>query len=471
VRAFFVAVALLLPLAAGCGSDSAAPPAGAEIAPATAEFFLSVRTDFDSEEWQQAVDVVERFPDSDRAVRFLLQELGLEDVDVQARLEAALGPETDIVAFGPGEEGVAVGLTQPEDPARLEQVLADLPEEFVTREIEGWTAFSDSEAALDRFEDARSEGTLAESEAFTEAMGDVDGDALLRAYLNGENIEAPLAGGQVPSLALSLAAEEGGVRLRGSADLGEEAETIVPDNFSAELPETIPGGVLLYVGTSDVEASLSALRDLLAETMPEFDRDLARVENELGVSLEEGVFPLFRGETALYVRPGLFIPEVTLLTEVEDEAAAVATLDELVAGLEEYLPGISGLAEVEIAGVAAKQIPITPPFALYYAAFDGRLVVTSSRDGIASLREDEDRLADDEDFRDALEQAGVPEETSGFAYVSLEDAIQYVYGFAEQAGDEVPPVVRANLEALQNLVVYSEKDGSALRFAGFLGVD
>jgi Protein of unknown function (DUF3352) len=460
VRAFFVAVALLLPLAVGCGSDSAAAPAGAEIAPATAEFFLSVRTNFDSEEWQQAVDVVERFPDSDRAVRFLLQELGLEDVDVRARLGPALGPETDIVTFGFAEEGVAVGLTQPEDPARLEDVLADLPEEFVTREIEGWTAFSDSEAALDRFEDARSDGTLAESDAFTEAMGDIDGDALLRAYLNGENIDAPLAGGQVPSLALSLAAEEGGVRLRGSADLGEEAETIVPDNFSAELPETIPGGVLLYVGTSDVEASLSALRDLLAETMPEFDRDLARVENELGVSLEEDVFPLFRGETALYVRPGLFIPEVTLLTEVEDEAAAVATLDELVAGLEEYVPGISGLAEVEIAGVAAKQIPITPPFALYYAAFDGRLVVTSSRDGIASLREDEDRLADDEGFRDALEQAGVPEETSGFAYVSLEDA-----------GDEVPPVVRANLEALQNLVVYSEKDGSTLRFAGFLSVD
>jgi hypothetical protein len=471
VRAFFVALALVLPLGVGCGEESAAVPAGAEIAPATAALFLSITTDFDSEEWQQAVAVAERFPDSERAVEFVLKELGLDDVDVQAQLEPALGPETDLVALGFGEEAVAVGLTQPEDAEQLQAVLADLPGDFVTREIDGWTAFSDTTAALDRFESERSQGTLAESAAFSEAMGDVDGDALLRAYVNGENMEAPFPGGEVPSLALSLAAEEGGVRLRGSADLGDERETIVPDTFSAELPETIPGGVLLYVGTSDLEASFSALRDLLAETMPEFDRDFARLENEIGVSLEEDVFPLFRGETALYLRPGLFIPEVTLVTEVEDEGAAVATVDELVDALEEYVPGAQAARQTEIAGVQATEVPLVPPVALYYAAFDGRLVVTTSAEGIAALREEEDRLADDADFGDALDEAGVPDETSGFAYVSLEDAIRYLYGFAEQAGDEVPPVVRANLEPLQRVVVYSEKDGSRLRFAGFLGVD
>ena len=471
MRAFLVALALVLPLAVGCGGDSASGPAGAEIAPVTSELFLSVRTDFESEEWQQVVDIVERFPDSDRAVGSLLRELGLEDADARAELEPALGPETDLVAFDLAGEGEAVGLTQPEDPAKLEEVLAGLEEDFVTREIEDWTAFSESEAALDRFESDRSEGTLADSDAFTEAMGDVDGDAFLRVYVNGENIETPLAGREVPGLALSLAAEEGGVRVEGSSRLDEEAETIVPDPFSAELPETVPGGVLLYVGTSGLEGSLSALRDLLAETMPEFDRDLARVENEIGVSLEEDVFPLFRGETALYLRPGLFIPEITVVTEVEDEAAAVATLDDLVAALEEYVPGAQAAREREIEGVQATEVPLVPPFALYYAAFDGRLVVTTSTEGIAALREDEDRLADDPEFEAALDEAGLPEETSGFAYVSLEGAIEYVFGFAEQAGDLVPPVVRANLEPLQGLVVYAEKDGSRLRFAGFLGVD
>jgi uncharacterized protein DUF3352 len=472
VRAsLLVALALLLPLAAGCGADEPAGPAGAEIAPATAELFVSVRTDFDSEEWAQAAALVERFPDSDRAIEFFLDELGLTGLDLEADLAPALGPETDLVAFDLAGEGEAVGLTQPEDPDKLRELLGDLDEDVVTRNIAGWTAFSDSEAALDRFESDRAKGTLAESERYSATIAEIDTGALVQVYLDGEGLEAPFPGGQAPTLGLSLAAEENGARLEGVADLGEEGESIVPDAFAAELPEVVPAGVLLYLGVSDLEASLSALRDFLAEAAPEFERDLARVESQIGVSLEEDVFPLFRGETALYVRRGLFIPEVTLVTEVEDEAAATGTLDDLVTALGEFVPGAQDAREVDIEGVTATEVPLVPPVSLYYAAFDGRLVVTTSREGIASLRDEEDRLADDADFNAALEEGDVPDETSGFAYVDLEEAIRYVIGFAEQAGDSVPPVVRANLEPLQSLVVYGEKDDSVLRFSAFLTVD
>jgi Protein of unknown function (DUF3352) len=470
MRTLFLLLALLVPLAAGCGSSSSSGPAGAAVAPASAHLFVSVATDFGSEEWQQAEEVLGNFPDADKAVGSFLRELGLENADLREDLEPALGPETDLVVLDFSGDGVAVGLTQPDDDAKLGQVLAELDEELVTREIDGWTAFSDSAANLDRFESEKADGTLAGSERYEDAMAEVDGEALVQVFMNGEGVETPLPGGQVPTGALSLGAEDGGARLEGFFDSGEDAG-LLGENFAAELPEVVPAGAIVYAGANDLEGTFSAVRDMFAEAMPEFDRDLARVEHELGVSLEEDVFPLFAGETALYVRPGLFIPEVTLVTEVEDEAAAMATLDTLVAGLGEYLPGVSGATGVDIAGVAAKEIPIRPPIALYYAAFDGRLVVTSSKDGIASLREDEDRLADDEDFQDALEQAGMPDETSGFAYVDLEDAIPYVLGFVEQAGDEVPPLVRSNLEPLQQLVVYGEKDGSAVHFAGFLGVD
>jgi Protein of unknown function (DUF3352) len=470
MRIFFLLLALLVALAAGCGPSSSSGPAGAEVAPASAQLFVSVATDFDSEEWRQAEEVLGNFPDADKAVGSFLRELGLENADLREDLEPALGPETDLVVLDFSGDGVAVGLTQPEDQAKLEQVLAELDEELVTREIDGWTAFSDSAANLDRFESEKADGTLAASEQYEDVIAEVDGEALVQVFMNGEGVETPFPGGQVPTGTLSLGAEDGGVRLEGFLDSGESGG-LLGENFAAELPEVVPAGAIVYAGANDLEGTFSAVRDMFAEAMPEFDRDLARIEHELGVSLEEDVFPLFAGETALYVRPGLFIPEVTLVTEVEDEAAAMATLDKLVAGLGEYLPEASGVTEVEIAGVAAKEIPISPPIALYYAAFDGRLVVTSSKDGIASLREDEDRLANDEDFRDALEQAGMPEETSGFAYVDLEDAIPYVLGFVEQAGDEVPPLVRSNLEPLQQLVVYGEKDGSAVHFAGFLGVD
>jgi Protein of unknown function (DUF3352) len=477
MRGFLVLLALLVPLAAGCGSSSPSGPAGAEVAPASAQLFLSVATDFDSEEWQRARDVLDSFPDSDQAVDFLLRELELDRVDVREDLEPALGPETDLVVLDFSDEGVAVGLTQPEDRERLEQVLADLDEELVTREIGGWTAFSNSEANLDRFESERAEGTLAGSEEYEDVMAEVDRDALVQLFVNGAGIdvndagvEPPFPGGEVPTLGLSFTAEDGGVRLEGFSDSAEEVG-LLGENFAAELPDVVPAGALVYLGANDLEGTFSAYRDMLAEAMPEFDRDLARVESELGVSIEEDIFPLFAGETALYVRPGLFIPEMSLLTEVEDEDAAMATLDNLLAGLGEFVPEAPGATEVEVAGVTAKEIPISPPISLFYAAFDGRLVVTTSKDGISSLREGEDRLADDEDFQDALEQAGVPDETSGVAYVDLEKAIPYVLGFAEQAGDAVPPQVRSNLEPLRRLVVYGEKDGSAVHFAGFLGVD
>ena len=470
MRAFLAAaLALLVLLAAGCGSDSPTGPAGAEVAPASAELFLSVVTDFDSEEWSQAAEVAEKFPDADRALAFLLEDAGLAELDVREDLEPALGPETDVVVFDLASGAQAVGLTQPDDAQKLEDVLAELDEDLVTRQIGEWTAFSDSEAALDRFEADRDEGTLADSEAYQDAMADVDQGGILRLYLNGEGLEAPLAGDQ--ALGLSVGAEEEGVRVEGASSGAGEAGDVAPENFAAELPDVVPGGVLAYFGTSNIEASLSATRDLFAEAMPEFDRDLARIEAEIGVSLEEDLFPLFRGETALYVRPGLFIPEVTLLTEVEDEEAALATMGDLVSALDEYLQVGQGAREVEIAGVQVTEVPLAPPVSLFYSAFDGRLVVTTSSGGIEALRDDEDRLADDPDFTDALEQADVPDEISALAYVRLGEAIPYVLSLAEQGGDEVPALVRANLEPLDSLVLYSSQDGETMRFAGLLAVD
>lgn len=473
VRAsLLTALVLLLPLAAGCGSESATGPAGAEIAPASAELFISVATDFDSDEWAQAANVLAKFPDAEKALDMLLTEAGLEDFEVRRDLEPALGPETDLVAWDLAGESQAVGLTQAEDPEKLGEILAKLEEELVTREIGGWTAFSDSEAALDQFESARAEGTLASSAQYEETMSRVDRGALVQLYLNGKGLDAPFPGADVPSLGLSFGAEEGGVRLEGVVEIGDDGRGILPgENFAAELPERVPGGVLLYVGANNLEQGLSSLRDLLAETMPDFDRDLARVEHELGVSLDEDVFPLFSEETAVYVRSGLFIPEITLVTEVTDEDAAMSTLGKLVSALGEYVPAAQDTRDVEIAGVQAKEIPLSPPVGLYYAAFEGLLVVTTSADGIAAVRKEDDRLADDPDFRDALDAAGVPDETTGFAYVNLEDAIPYVLGFVEQGADTVPPVVRSNLEPLRRLVVYGEKDGTRVRFAGFLAVD
>ena len=484
VRSLALLVLFVLPLAVGCGATTSSGPAGAAVAPAGAELFLSVRTDSGSGQWKQAANLVEKFPDSDKALAWLVGQLTAKSIDFRRDVEPALGTETDIVGLDLSGEGEFVGLTQPDDAEKLKEVLGKLDEGIVTRELgDGWTAFSDSESALDRFDSAGKNGTLAGSSDYEDAMAEVDQDALLRLYLNGGGLQDALqqeghlpAGalgvlfpeGKVPSLGLSLKAEGGGLRLRGAAKLAGDEGGIAPDNFKAELPEEVPGGALLYVNVNDLEGSFSTLRDFFAEVAPDFDRDVARVEANLGVSLEEDVFPLFSGETALYVRPGFLIPEVTLVTHIDDESAAMATVGKLVAGLHDYLPGAQQVQDVDIDGVQAKEMPISPPFSVYWAAFDGHLVISSSRDGIAQLRKHGDRLADDSDFRDALAKAGVPDETTGFAYVNLHDAIPYVLGLA---GGGVPDVVRANLEPLDNVVFYGSKDGRTLKFAGFLALD
>jgi hypothetical protein len=482
VRTLTVLVLALLSLAVGCGEQGAASgPAGASIAPASAAFFVSIRTDSGSDQWQQAEDLIAKFPDGQRAVDSFLEELSGKGIDFQGDLQPALGPETDIVGLDLSGEGEFVGLTQPDDVQKLKDVLAKLDATVVTRDVDGWTAFAETEAALDQFEAARDDGSLEGSSDYQDALAQVNEDALALVYVNGSAVQDQmptepgvppealdsLFGGKVPSMAFSLAAQEDGAKVEGAALLADENLAIAPENFKAELPDEIPGGALVYLGFNDLEQALSAYRDALAEADPDVDRDIARIEAELGVSLEEDVFPLFADEAALYVRPGLLIPEVTLITHVEDEQAAMTTVDKVVAALAEYVPAAQQVNEVEIDGIQAKEVAVSPPISVYYAAFDGHLVVTTSRDGIAQLRQDDDRLADDSAFNDALEQAGVPEETAGFAYVNLHEAIPYVLNYVGTIPDEV----RRNIEPLESLVLYSSKDGRTLKFAGFLGVD
>jgi Protein of unknown function (DUF3352) len=482
VRSLTVLIVTVLALAAGCGEqDAASGPAGASIAPVSAAFFVSIRTDSDSEQWQQAKDLIAKFPDGQRAIESILSELSSKGVDFETELRPALGPETDIVGLDLSGEGEFVGLTQPDDVQKLKGVLTKLEAQMVTREVDGWTAFAETETALDHFESARDSGTLEGSSDYQDAVSQVNTDSLALLFVNGSAIQKELPanegvppealdsvfGGKVPSMAISLAAEENGAKVEGAALLTDENLAVAPENFKAELPDIVPGGALVYVGFSNLEQALSAYRDALAEADPDVDRDIARVEAEVGISLEEDVFPLFAGEAALYVRPGFLIPEVTLVTHVDDEQAAVATVDKIFKALAEYLPAAQHVNEVQIDGIDAKEVAVSPPVSVYYAAFDGRLVVTTSREGIAQLRQDGDRLADDSSFKDALEQAGMPDETAGFAYVNLHEAIPYVLNYVGTVPDEV----RRNVEPLESLVLYSSKDGHTLKFAGFLGVD
>jgi hypothetical protein len=482
VRSFALLSLLLVALVAGCGEDAASGPAGASVAPANAQLFVSIDTDTGSEQWKQAGVLLDKFPGGNKLIGSALDELSKEGLDFHEDIEPALGPETDIVGLDLSGEGEFVGLTQPDDAQKLKDLLATGDQPMVSREIDGWTVFSDSDAVLDKFDAARKQGTLADASDYQDAIGEVNQDGLVQLYLNGSGLAETIAkeqgtsaaqldtffpGGKIPSFAVSVTAEENGARVEGASTSTDET-AFTTDNFKAELPDEVPGGVLLYADGNNLEQAFSNARDALAEQDPQFDQDLARLEAQIGVSLEEDVFPLFSGETAFYVRPSLIIPEVTLVTHVDDEDAAMATVNKLATAIDQYVPGAQRVIDVDIDGVKAKQMAISPPVSLYWAAFDGHLVLSTSRAGIADLKSGDNRLADDEDFKRALEQVDMPDETAGFVYVNLHDAISSILGLG---GENVPPDVRANLEPLDGLVFYSSKDGEALRFAGFLAVN
>jgi Protein of unknown function (DUF3352) len=475
--------------AAGCGGGTAAVGGeAASIVPAEAAVYVSGNTDFESEEWQQAEALVRKFPDGERAIGELLTKLESEEgLSFEEDVKPALGPEVALVVLDVTENDAAfVGLTQPRDQAKFEELLAIDNDPAVSEQVDGWTVFSDKQESIDAFKAARDGETLADSQAYEETMDGLE-DGVVSVFVNGEAFEtllgaapevsqadlrALLPGGKIPSLGAVVRAEDDGARLDGNAVFGGDLEEsgLAAASYEAELPGVVPSGVLAYLSFNDFESQLSALRDSLAQLQPEFESQLGMAEGVLGVSLEEDIGPLFAGESALYVRRGAPIPEITLLTEVEDEARAVATLDDLVAGLGAFAE-LPEPETTEVAGVQVRELRIEPPFSLFYGAFDGRLVVTSSREGIVDLREEGDRFADEDGFQEAKDKAGLPDETGGWGYVNLADALPLLFDYAEVDGGTVPPEARSNTEPLRSLVFYSTTDANRARFSLFLGIE
>ena len=478
-------VAALLPVLAGCGSGSDVGGA-ADVVPADVFVYASVDTDFDGDGWAALEEFAARFPEGDNLMQSLAEELSDENVDFETDVKPALGPEVAFVVLrapAPPDLEQVVLLLQPDDDAAFQRLLETSDEPPVTDEVEGWTVVAEQQESLDLFRAGLDGPRLDSSEDFDRAMEDLEDGALARVFVNGERLteayqadpssaqqlEALLPGGRMPSFGMTFGVEPDSVRIDGRAVFAGE-NPFATDSYSANLPEKVPGDVLAYVSFNDLESAFSAFRDAAAESDPEAERQLGMAEGFLGVSLEEDVLPLLSGEGAVYARQGAIIPEVTLVTEIENEDEAMATLDQIVQAARGFAPHLGSPTTVEIDGVEARELPVSPAMSLYYAAFDGLLVVTSSQEGIAALREEGDRLSDSEAFDDALDGAGVPGETQGFGYVDLQRAVPLFLGFAE-AGDAATDEARGYLEPLQSLVFYGDQDDETASFTLFVGVE
>ena len=187
--------AFVLPVV-GCAEGSSSGAAGAGVAPAGAQVFVSLDTSFESSNWEAAHALLAKFPDGNRAIASFMQEVDGLGADFEQDVKPALGPETDLVALDVNGGGKVVGLTQPSDRAKLDALLERSHEPLVSRGIDGWVAFSDSEANLDEFERLRSDGTLEADDDYQKVSGEVGDDPLAQVYVSPSAFSSPV---QVPS--------------------------------------------------------------------------------------------------------------------------------------------------------------------------------------------------------------------------------------------------------------------------------
>ena len=473
VRYLLTAALAAALVAAGCSGAEPAASADAAPAPADTAVYVTVDTDRESVQWQQVEELLKRIPGAEQAVEDGLGEaLGKAGLEWDGDVAPALGPTVALVL--PGKSSDPVLLTQPEDEAKLDALLAKSDENPVAREIDGWTAVAEDEAALDAYERALSGEQLSGQAAFAEAMAELPEDALARVYVRGDALDlaglsqsiAGLGGGGLASpgtlglgtLAAAVVAEDEGMRVVGSAQ-----QESLPRSFTPTLLANVPDDALLAATFEGGKQLTEQLRTALVGSGPL----LEGLERQLGVSLEE-VVSLLEGQGVVYLRPGIPIPEVTLVLEQTD-ARQPATLKTLLQALAAASKG--QLATATEDGVQVTRLTLGP-VSVASAATNGNLFVTTGRGGIAAFLADNAKLVDDAGFRGAMDRVGYDGSTSGLVYADVDALVPLLEGLAGLAGGTTSGLdeVTKALAAVDSFALNTATSGDTAELEGFLAV-
>jgi hypothetical protein len=465
-----VLFALLAALALGavaCGSEDVgtgtASSAGL-LRPGAVAYWQTV-SDPDSPQWEQAEELLHRLPDGEKWITELKNDFQRDEkVTWEGDVRPALGDVVDVVVYAEASRKPAVvGLTNPEDPQKLLALVRKLDvgdpgAPTATRVVGDWVAISDRHAAIDMALKERSGRSLADEQSYRSAMNDLPDDALSRGYVDPARVVELLAPDQRNALStlglenLDFAgawvkAKDDGAEL-AAALRGEGADRLfgAAEPYSSRFVEQVPDDALAFLSFQG-----SGLRRQLAQlrSNPLFATELRDFERESGIDIDD-VIGLLDGEIAFYARPAVPIPELTLLIQADDEARAKATIERLLRGLSAELQGVH----------------------LTVGTLDGAVVVSTSTRAPEELRGSGAKLPDSDRYKQALEAAGAPDEYTGLAYVDLSNAwdlIREYLGLSGE-GDEVPPAVRRNLEALESLVAFGRQDGSLSTSVAFLQI-
>ena len=501
ISAAAVAAATVL-TAAGCGGAGGAPGsgadlgAGASVVPANTVAFVALDTDVSSGQWQAVDQLLQKFPAHDQLLSQLQQSFEQKtSLSWNDDVKPALGSELDLAVL-PGASAAAkpqlVVLTQPADEAKFGLLVGKLKGGSngggFYRQIGGWTVASESSAALDAVQNATS--TLATDNTYEDATAHLAGGSLARAYANGAEAEQllgslpgqsqvtstaptvrgfrlghgsgpPVAAQEFQWGAADVVAVDGGVKVEVFArsappvaavrQRSSLAQTPIPP-YTAHLVDEIPAGPL-FVADFQVAPGQFELAD--PTKLPKPIQQLLQAAPQVSGELDS----ILGGETAIYVRPSLPVPEVTLVTQPADTQAAVVALDAVVSALKGAAAGAAG----PLGALGSVQI--------YHALLGGELVVSTSQQGITDFRGAGQKLSADPAFVEAMQAAKVPQQTTGFVYVNLEATLPLVQGIAALAGVTLPKALQGSgLQPLRTLTAFADRTRDESSFTVFLAV-
>ena len=463
-----VLAALLGALALGavaCGSEEvgAQTASSAGILRPRAIAYWQTVSDPDSAQWKQAEELIQRFPDGDKWIATLKNDLLRETkADWERDVLPALGDVVDVAVYAgtPGKPAV-VGLTNPADPDKLLALVRKLNvaeggDPKVTRVVGDWVAIADSQAAIDAALKDGGGASLEDEQSFRSAMNDLPEDALSRGYVDPARVLELVPTEQRKALAMvglgSLDFAGGWAKAKDDgAELalrGEGADRLFGNGepYSSRFLPKVPDDAFAFLSFqgAGLRRQLEQLR-----SNPLFAMELREYERESGINVDD-LIALLDGEIAFYARPAVPIPELTLVLQTNDEAGARATVERILGSVSDKLEG----------------------FHLAVGSLDGAVVVSTSTRAVEELRGSGDKLPDSDSYKQSLKAAGAPDEYTGLAYVDLSQGWDLIREYLGLAGeeDQVPPAVKRNLEALDALVAFGKQDGSLSTNVAFLEI-
>lgn len=236
--------------------------------------------------------------------------------------------------------------------------------------------------------------------------------------------------GATQGMAAAAVAEDDGIKVELVSALNPKLLAKNPSFFS-ELPEFEPEltgeageRTIAYVGAGEVGPTLTQLLEQAGgEGLGGSLRGLSnRLREEAGVDPLADLLPALGGQAALVAEPTEGVPFASLIVDDVDSERAAQALAQLQGPLLRALGNrgrVPRFEETEVDGTPVRSVQASPTVNLSYAVFDDKLVVSTSPEGIAQVRSDDDGLEDAEAFERATED--LPDEVSALVFINLDE--------------------------------------------------